>query len=64
MVLIQNEKFSGNKTVKTVHQRLFVKCNSRLKSWVIDMLQEYITILMVLVINRKFCVITFSELDH
>ena len=64
MVLIQNEKFSGNKTVKTVHQRLFVKCNPRLKSFVINILQEYITILMVLVINRKFCVITFSELDH
>ena len=64
MVLIQNEKFSGNKTVKTVHQRLFVKCNQRLKSLVINILQEYITILMVLVINRKFCVITFSELDH
>jgi hypothetical protein len=43
---------------------LFVKYNTRLKSWVIDMLQEYITILMVLIINRKFCVITFSELDH
>ena len=64
MVLIQNEKFSGNKTVKTVHQRLFVKCNPRLKSFIINILQEYITILMVLVINRKFCVITFSELDH
>tara|TARA_B100000315_G_C14533897_1_gene567508 strand:- start:1385 stop:1579 length:195 start_codon:yes stop_codon:yes gene_type:complete len=64
MVLIQNKNFSGNKTVKTVHQRLFVKYNPRLKSWVIDMLQEYITILMVLIINRKFCVITFSELDH
>jgi len=64
MVLIQNKKFSGNKTVKTVYQRLFVKCNSRFKSWVINILQEYITILMVLVINRKFCVITFSELDH
>ena len=64
MVLIQNENFSGNKTVKTVYQRLFVKYNPRLKSWVINILQEYITILMVLVINRKFCVITFSELDH
>ena len=64
MVLIQNEKFSGHKTVKTVHQRLFVECNPRLKSYFINMLQEYITILMVLVINRKFCVITFSELDH
>jgi len=64
MVLIQNENFSGNKTVKTVYQRLYFKCNPRLKSFVINILQEYITILMVLVINRKFCVITFSELDH
>ena len=64
MVLIQNEKFSGHKTVKTVHQRLFFKCNPQFKSFVINILQEYITILMVLVINRKFCVITFSELDH
>ncbi len=50
-----------SRTRKTVPNSLFVEYNPRLKSWVINKLQEYTTILMVFVINRKIDVFTFSE---